>query len=71
MPSRRAWAIAKMRSGVAFRSCVTQVAELIGIRIQPVHPDVEHAQRLLNHLGETAADGHDLADALHLASDAG
>jgi hypothetical protein len=50
---------------------ITQVADRIGIRIQPVHADVQHAQRLLNHFGEAAADRHDLTDALHLASDTG
>ena len=54
----------------ALRSCVAQVVEREGVRVEAVHADVEHAQRLLDHLGEGAADGHDLADALHLAADA-
>src|SRR5262249_53388964 len=39
-------------------------------RVEALDPDVEHAQGLLDDLGEGAADGHDLADALHLAADA-
>src|SRR5262249_49242530 len=34
-------------------------------------PDVKHSQRLLNHFGEGTAYSHDLANALHLAPDAG
>ncbi len=49
---------------------VAQILELIRVRIQPAYSDVEHAQRLLDHFGKGAADGHHFADALHLASDA-
>ena len=34
-----------------------------------VHPDLEHPGRLLDRLLEVAADGHDLADGLHLRAD--
>ena len=47
---------------------VPQIAELVCVRIQPVHADVEHAQRFLDHLRKSAPDGHDLTDAFHLAS---
>jgi hypothetical protein len=38
-------------------------------RVQAVHADVEHAHGLLDDLGEGAADGHHLADRLHLGAD--
>ena len=46
------------------------VVELEARRVESVDADVEHAKRLLDHLGERAADRHHLADALHLAADA-
>ena len=70
IPRCSAWATAKMRSGVALRERILQVVELEGVRVQPPHADVQHAQRLLDDLGEGAADGHHLAHALHLAADA-
>ena len=62
--------MAKMRSGVAIAQLVPEVVELERVRIEASHADVEHAQRLLEHLREGAADRHHLADALHLAADA-
>src|SRR5262249_4533296 len=52
------------------RERVLQVLKLEGLRVEPPYPDVQHAQRLLDDPGEGAADGHYLADALHLGGDA-
>jgi len=49
---------------------VVPVLELEGARVESLDADVEHAERLLEHLREGAADGHHFPDALHLAADA-
>ena len=54
----------------ALRELVVDVVERERVRVEAPHADVEHAQRLLDDLGEGAPDGHHLADALHLAADA-
>jgi len=58
----------------AKRRCAPQlivhVVEGERVGIEPLHADVEHAQRLLDRLREGATDRHHLADALHLAADA-
>ena len=49
---------------------ILQLVELEGLRVQPPHSNVQHAQRPLDDLWESTPDGHHLAHALHLGADA-
>src|SRR5690348_16871011 len=49
---------------------VADVVEGKSIRVQTAHPDIEHAQSLLQHFGKGPSYGHHFPDAFHLRPDA-
>ncbi len=49
---------------------ILQVRGLAGIGVETIDPDIEHAQRFLDHFGKAAPEAHHFADALHFAADA-
>src|ERR1700758_648463 len=69
IPRCSAWATEDAQR-CSVRERVLQVLELERLRIQPPHSDVQHAQRPLDDLWESAVNSHHLAHALHLAADA-
>ena len=70
-PSARARAMAKIRIEVGTRSASRTSSPSEKRRVDPQRPEVQHPDCALEHLWKCPADRHDLADALHLAADAG
>ena len=74
--AQRRLELKKGRSGVANAGLHDELVErepvevrLAGVAVQPEAPGLERAEALLQRLGERAADGHRLADRLHLRAE--